>query len=396
MAGEAGRPLRLVVVPSDPIATYEEKGRGELLRDYFNPGGLFGEVIALSPQETGERQVRGMTIVGVADADFSRRLRQLRPDVVRAYGGGFATDLCARRRVGRIPVVASVHDTHPSLIAPALCQLDRVLCVSEEVARCVREVGVAPSRIRLLPNRIDPGVFRPDAAPDLRAELSRRFPPGRRILLVGRATRQKNRDTAIRALRHLPPDYRLIAVGRGDLDADRALARAEGVLDRVHLVESVPNHELAAWYAFADCVCNPSRWEGFGIVFVEAAACGAAIVGPDIPVVRELLRHEHDALLVGALEDPAAVAREVRRACEDAGLRARLRGNAPAAAAPFAKHAVDAREVALYRELIESGGPGAVRRAGIAVWQRWHALPLRAARRRVRRSLGRGLRVAAS
>jgi glycosyltransferase involved in cell wall biosynthesis len=282
------------------------------------------------------------------------------------------------------------------MIAPALRLLDRVFCVSEEVARCVRAVGVAPSRIRMLPNRIDLSVFRPGVTGPAREQLERRFPPGRRILLVGRAARQKNRDTVIRALRQLPPEYRLIAVGRGDLESDRALARREGVEGRLHLVESVPNHELPAWYAFADCVCNPSRWEGFGIVFIEAAACGAAIVASDLPVVRSLLKHEHDALLVAELEDPAAIARAVRRACEDADLCARLRANAPAAAAPFAKEAVDAREAALYRELIESGGAGVARRARIAVWQRWHALPLRAVRRRVRRSLGLGLRVATS
>jgi glycosyltransferase involved in cell wall biosynthesis len=387
------RPLRLVVVPAHPIASYEEKGRGALLRDYFNPGGLFDEVIAISPQETGERRAHGMTILSVADRDVSRRLAELRPDVVRAYGGGFAADLCARRRIGRIPVMASVHNTDGRVIQPALRFMDRVLCTTEDVAKRVRAVGVARSRIRILPNRVDLRVFRPAADPELRAALDRRFPPGWRILLVGRATRQKNRDTAIRALRHLPSEYRLIAVGRGDLDADRALARAEGVEDRLHLIESVPNHELPAWYGFADCVCNPSRWEGFGIVFIEAAACGAVIVASDIAVVGEILRHERDALLVADLEDPAAIARAVRRACEDAELRARLRANAPTAAAPFAKESIDAREVALYRELIGSGGPGAVRRAHIAAWQGWHALGLRAARRRIRRAVGRPPRV---
>ncbi len=107
----AERGLRLVVVPADPLALYEEKGRGELLRDYYNPGGLFDEVFALSPRELGTRQAHGMTLEGVAEGDFARRLRELRPDVVRAYGGGWAADLCARLRVGRTPVVASVHNT---------------------------------------------------------------------------------------------------------------------------------------------------------------------------------------------------------------------------------------------------------------------------------------------
>jgi glycosyltransferase involved in cell wall biosynthesis len=387
MPRSSDRGLRLVVVPADPLAIYEEKGRGALLRDYYNPAGSFDEVFALSPREVGTRRAHGMTVEGVAEQDFSRRLRELRPDLVRAYGGAWAADLCARRRVGRTPVVASVHNTDHRIRA-GLRYLDQVFCVSEDVARCVREVGVQPSRIRLLPNRVDASVFRPVADPQQREALERRFPPGRRILLVGRAARQKNRDTLIRALRHLPDTYRLIAVGRGDLEADRALAQRQGVSDRLHLVEFVPNEELPLWYSFADCLCNPSRWEGFGIVFVEAAACGAAIVASDLAVTRALFRTEHDALLVEAFEDPQAVARDVRRACEDPELRARLKRNAPAAAAPFAKEAVDAREAQLYGELIASGGPGVPRRLEIAAWQAWHRDGMRGTRRRIRAALG--------
>jgi glycosyltransferase involved in cell wall biosynthesis len=286
-----------------------------------------------------------------------------------------------------MPVVASVHNTDHQ-IRIGLRYLDRVFCMSEDVARCVRAVGVHPSRIRLLPNRIDQRVFRPVNDAAQREALERRFPPGRRILLVGRAARQKNRDTVIRALRHLPDEYQLIAVGRGDLAADHVLAQRTGVEDRLHLVESVPNDELPHWYAWADCVCNPSRFEGFGIVFVEAAACGAAIVTSDLPVTRALFRPEHDALLVERFEDPEEVARAVRRACEEPELRARLQQNAPAAAEPFTKEAVDAREAQLYREAIESGAPSAARRLAIAAWQAWHREGMRATRRRIRSALG--------
>jgi hypothetical protein len=113
MASAERRRRRLVVVPSDPISTYEEKGRGSVLRDYYNPRGWFEEVVALSPLEQGERHAHGLRIVGTSERDFPRRLAEIRPDLVRAYGGYWAADLCCRERLGGVPVVVSVHDSNP-------------------------------------------------------------------------------------------------------------------------------------------------------------------------------------------------------------------------------------------------------------------------------------------
>lgn len=346
---------RLVVVPSDPIADYERAGYDGLER-YYNPGGFFAEVVALSPRERGERRAYGMTIVGVAEARFAEALRERRPAVVRAYGGGWTTDLVTRARVPGVPVVASVHSTHPDAVRRSLRYADLVWCTSRAVVARVRAHGVPEARIRVLPNRVDPAVFSPTPDPAVVAALARRFPAGRHVLHVGRKSEQKNLDTVIRSVPLLPPDYHAIFVGLGDAAPYRELARALGVADRCSWVDAVPNRELATWYAWCDCLCTPSRWEGFGIVFIEAAAAGAPIVTADIAPMNEYLVHDVSACLVRRHEDPRAIADAVRRVVEDAAYRRRLAAGAVAAARPFHRDVVDAREIALYREALALGG----------------------------------------
>lgn len=343
--------LRLVVVPTDPIADYERDGL-DWIEGYFNPGGMFAEVYALSPRESGSRVAHGMTIMGVSEVGFRDALRELRPHVVRAYGGFWPADLVAANRVPGVPVVVSVHDTNPELLHPSVAHADLIVCVSRAVADRVRAAGANPRCIRILPNRVDLEVFGPVRDPGLLRTVADRFPPGRHILLVGRVDRQKNQDTLIRALALLPEDFSAVMVGRGDRAPLLALAKEERVSERCFWVEGIPNSELPLWYSWCDCMCTPSRWEGFGIVFIEAAACGAAIVTSDIAPMNEFLTHGVSAFLVREYENPQAVATAIRRVCEDTTLRAALSRGALQAARPFDRRAVDRLEMAVYWEAL--------------------------------------------
>ena len=64
---------------------------------------------------------------------------------------------------------------------------------------------------------------------------------------------------------------------------------------RCFWIESVKNSELPVWYSWCDCFCVPSRWEGFGLVFIEAAACGSAIVTSDIAPMTEYFTNDKSA-----------------------------------------------------------------------------------------------------
>jgi len=361
---------RLVVVPSDPIADYEKAGYDWLER-YYNPAGTFDEVVAASPLEVGERKAHGMTIRGVKDGEFKSMLEQWRPQVVRAYGGYWPSDFVARNRLADIPVVVSVHDNRPESVHESLRFADLVACTSEAVRREVLARGVDRERTRILPNRVDRTVFKPSSDPRKLGELAQKFPPGKHILHVGRKSEQKNLDTLIRALAHLPENYSAVFVGAGDREPYVSLAREAGVANRCFWVESVKNSELPHWYAWCDCMCTPSRWEGFGIVFIEAAACGAAIVTSDLAPMNEYLTGDRSACLVRDYENPGALAGAVRKVCEDAVYHKTICEGAARAAEPFDRARVDETEAALYREAMQMGPMSLARRIDWMIWKKF-------------------------
>ncbi len=396
------KPRRLVVIPGDPIATYEAKGLDHLQR-YYNPGGFFDEVHALSPFETVDhREAYGMTIRKVPESGFREAVRRLRPDVVRAYGGHWPSDVACRHRVGGIPIVASVHDTHPSMIHPSLRYADRIWCVTEAVAEAVAGKGVSADRIRLFSNRIDLDVFHPpegelaglrsggfSMSESLATEsgakvLSEEYPvswpriapllekqsgseKSYWILHIGRKSPQKNLDTLIRALPLLPERFRVVFLGQGELQPYLRLARSLNVERRCVWIDSIPNRELPLWYHWCDLFCLPSRWEGFGIVFLEAAACGTPILTSRIPPMRDMFSDEKNALLIRSYEDPPALMQSILRLAEDPALAEKLSRNAPEVARPFSRPLVEAMEIDLYREVLSlPESPGNV---GEAFWR---------------------------
>ena len=108
------------------------------------------------------------------------------------------------------------------------------------------------------------------------------------LLTVGRLQRRKGHDTMIDALARWPagaPAVRYVIVGDGEERAPlERRARDHGLGDRVYFAGAVPPEDLPAYYAAADLFVHPNRvdgsdFEGFGIVFLEAAAAGLAVVG---------------------------------------------------------------------------------------------------------------------
>ncbi|AJY69266.1 glycosyltransferase [Geobacter sulfurreducens] len=349
------RPLRrLAVIPSDPLAAYELKGNAGILRDYYNPAHYFDEVYCFSPLETEERFAHGMHVVPTSAEQLPLRIEQFGVQAVRAYGGFWPADFACLNKARGVPVVVSVHDTNPGLLHDSVLQADQVWVVSDAVKALVTQRGVPDDKIRLLPNRVNFDTFRHREDDTLRAAFNARFPGRFRILHVGRKSPQKNLDTVIRALAELGPDFACIFVGQGDVTPYLELARQCGVAGQCHFIESIPNNELPIYYSFCDCMCVPSRWEGFGIVFIEALASEAIVVTADIPPMNEFVQHGHNGLLVKEYEEPAAVARAIRSACTDPELRHRLRAQSRLSVEKFSKQRIDAHEASLYEALRES------------------------------------------
>jgi malonyl-CoA O-methyltransferase len=341
----------LSVIPSDPISAYEAKGTHVWAERYYNPGKYFEAVYLLSPLEKREVTQYGMQTIPTQPKELKKRLRELPVDLIRAYGGYWACDMACKNKVAGVPVVVSVHDTNPQELYDSIRHADYVFCMSRAVRDLVLTKFPDPARVWILPNRYDASMMYPIADGDFR-DLDPQCPHRYKLLCVGRLSEQKNQDNLIRALKHLGPDYGCLFIGRNDPDRLQALAAELGVTAQCHFLPSVRNDELVRYYNWADAMVTPSRWEGFGIVFIEALACGAVVVTSNVGPMNEYIQHEKNGLLVDRYEDPRALAETVVRACTDSALRARLREAGPGSVTQFERAHVDALEVAYYRRIL--------------------------------------------
>lgn len=165
----------------------------------------------------------------------------------------------------------------------ALRHADRVVANSEHTRATLLAMGVAATRIAVIYPGVDVSVFRPGLdAEDLRASLG----IGRDdklVFSVGRLSRRKGFDQAIRAVARLRSEgiaVRYVIAGIGEdadyLDGLIAEHRLQGIAHRIGAVEDA---DLPRWLNACDVFAMPNRDingdnEGFGMVFIEAAACG--------------------------------------------------------------------------------------------------------------------------
>lgn len=173
----------------------------------------------------------------------------------------------------------------------ALRHADRVIANSEYTHDELLKLGVAHEKIALIYPGVDTRRFRPGLpCEDLRKTIGLK-PDEKLILSVGRLSRRKGFDMVIRSLPELAGQnisvrYALIGIGE-DQDYLSALSRELGVEDRVSMLGHVSQEDLPRWYNACDILVMPNReisgdTEGFGMVFIEAAACGKpSIAGQD-------------------------------------------------------------------------------------------------------------------
>jgi phosphatidyl-myo-inositol dimannoside synthase len=205
---------------------------------------------------------------------------------------------------------------------------------SRNSARLLVELGNAPEKVHVVHPGVDATRFTPNARDEL---LRQRLLRGRDVLLlsVGRLQARKGHDLVLRALARLGPDgprVRYVVVGRGpEAERLRQLARELGVDDRIEWVDELADADLPAWYASADLFVHPNRvegtdFEGFGIVFLEAAASGLVAIGGRSGGVPEAIEDGRTGLLVSG-NDAEELARAIARLAGDAAAR-RLMGEA--------------------------------------------------------------------
>ena len=176
--------------------------------------------------------------------------------------------------------------------------------------------------LTVLPNCVDLDRFVPQARDPV---LAGRYGLGDApvLLTVARLAsgeRYKGVDEvleALPALRARRPTLRYLIVGEGD-DRDRLAAKAAhlGVAEAVIFAGRVPESEKVAHFGLASVYVMPSTGEGFGIVFIEAAACGVPVIGSDADGSREALLEGRLGRLVRP-GDPAALLSAIEAALDE-------------------------------------------------------------------------------
>ena len=193
-------------------------------------------------------------------------------------------------RARRVPLWVQVHGIEAwqprgALYRRGLAAAALITSVSRHTrSRLLTWADVPPHRVRVLPNTVAFGYAPRPRRADL---VARHGLAGRRIILtVGRLSameRYKGHDRVIAALPGIlakVPDATYLVVGSdGDRSRLEQLAREAGVADRVVFAGHLLDQELADYFALAHVFAMPSTGEGFGIVFLEAAASGLPVVG---------------------------------------------------------------------------------------------------------------------
>ncbi|MEU7941505.1 glycosyltransferase [Microbispora bryophytorum] len=222
---------------------------------------------------------------------LARRWKAEPPDVAHAHFwmSGLATLTAAEPL--RIPVVQTYHalgtvkrrwqgeaDTSP----PSRLAIERdigrravavIATCSDEVGELVA-MGVPRDRIAVVPCGVDLGLFHPDGPAAPRGDRLR-------VLSIGRMVPRKGVDTVVRAMRQVPGAELVIAGGDpGDEEGTRLRTLADdlGLGDRVRLVGSVSRAEVPALMRSADVLVTVPWYEPFGMVPLEALACGVPVV----------------------------------------------------------------------------------------------------------------------
>jgi len=233
---------------------------------------------------------------------------------------------------------------------------------SVEAEQIASLYGGDPGRIRIVPPGVDHAFFGPGHRPQARRALG--LPEdGRLLLFVGRIQPLKCADVAVETLAELrrgAEDYRLVVVGgpsgphgEKSLRGLHDVADARGVRDRVHFVDPQPHELLSSYYRAADVCLVPSRSESFGLVALEAAACGTPVVASAVGGLTTLVDHGSTGFLVED-PDPRAYAAAVRRVFDEPLAAERLSTASVLRARQYTWPAAARALVALHDELAQS------------------------------------------
>jgi glycosyltransferase involved in cell wall biosynthesis len=281
--------------------------------------------------------VRGVRIFADCDPSLVWRLRgllrELRPAIAHTHLVHADIHGIPAARLAGVPVVVTTrHNDDAFRRRPPLRWIHRALwrpvqagiAVSEAVARFSVEIeGAPPRKLTVIHHGLDLPDYRPERE-GIRRSLG--CDSGELLVgMVGRLTEQKGMALGLEAFAAIAarvPRAQLLVVGDGPL-RERLTARAQdlGLAGRTRFLGW--RDDAARLMVGLDVFLAPSRWEGFGIVLLEAMAQATAIVASDVGAIPEIVEHGASALLA-APGEARQLADHLRTLLEDEQERARI------------------------------------------------------------------------
>lgn len=242
---------------------------------------------------------------------------------------------------------------------------DGVVAVSPQMREDVLELyDVDPARVHVIPNGIDPDEYRPTFSESVLRSYGI-DPAVPYVLFVGRITRQKGIIHLVDAVRHLRPGTQVVlAAGAPDTsEIEREMtqkveeARQRSSCRLVWIRAMMPREHLVVAYSHAALFVCPSVYEPFGIINLEAMACGTAVVATATGGIPTVVLHGETGLLVPLTGDHAklslSLATAINALMQDSSRReAFARQGRRRVREHFSWSAIAARTLDLYRQLV--------------------------------------------
>lgn len=250
-----------------------------------------------------------------------------------------------------------------------LQEVDRVVAATPlDRAQMVWHYGADASRIDIIPPGVDLRHFRPIDQARARTQLGVPPPPHRMLLFVGRIEPLKGIDTLLRALALLVDQqpswwgHVCLAIVGGDrretpaqwsneMKRLRRLQAELGIAELVTFQGSQSQRTLPTTYSASDMVIVPSHYESFGMVALEAMACGTPVIASNVGGLSYTVRDGVTGLLVPR-EDPQALAEKIALLLDDEPLRRKLGEQATCTAQRYGWDTIAHDIRRLYNEVI--------------------------------------------
>ncbi len=276
-------------------------------------------------------------------AAAGRLLREYDIQVIHAHDWLVTYAAAALKETWELPIVATVHATEygrhqgwlPGPMNKLIHQVEwwltyearRVITCSSYMRQQVEDIFALPrDKVDVVPNGVDVSDFEVEASEAAEFRRTLTGPRTRMVLFAGRLEYEKGVQTVLRALQRVrerigPTRFFIAGVGTYSEELRRQV-RELGLRHHVRFTGFLEDHELRLHYAAADVAVAPSIYEPFGLVAVEAMACGTPVVVGDTGGLREIVSGGTGLFFTPQDEDELAT--ELTRVLSDDALAKRL------------------------------------------------------------------------